>query len=285
MRMPFRKNKGFTLIEIIVSLLIASMMAALAGLGIVQITNAFVFAKDSAALTQTSQLAMTRLRMSLQNLTSININTAGASTITIERRGTDGTLITETFQLSGSTLQLKSSDYDGYKDFFTLADNVSAFALSYDDYSGSDWSTSNRLSDLARIDISMSLKTLEGTSITFVDAVFPSNTYVPKGFSGYSVSTGSTGTTTPCFVTAAGFEDWNAMTVAWYHKAGLIIIVLFGWILFVLLKRHWTFKDLKLSLPVGRSGSILIGVIITIVIIAVLGAAMVSLFSSSSTGT
>ena len=285
MQMPFRKNKGFTLIEIIVSLLIVSIMAAVAGLGIVQMTNAFVFAKDATALTQKNQLAMTRLRMSLQNLTSISA--AGASTITIERRSPDGTLITETFQFSGNTLQVKSSDYDGYSDFFTLADNVSAFSLSYLDYPGDAWSISDRISDLARIGISMSLSASEGTSMTFVDEVFPANVSVPpEGFSGYSVPTGSTGTTTPgCFVATAGFEDSDAMTVTWHHKAGLIIIILFGWILFILLKRHRTFKGLKLSLPVGRSGSILVGVIITMVIVAILGTAMVSLFGSSSMGT
>ncbi|MBW2630445.1 MAG: type II secretion system protein [Deltaproteobacteria bacterium] len=282
--MPFRKNKGFTLIEIIVSLLIVSVMSAVAGLGIVQMTNAFLFAKDSAALTQTNQLAMTRLRMSLQNLTSISA--AGTGTITIERRSPDGRLIDETFRLSGNTLQVKSSDYDGYSNFFTLADNVSAFSLTYLDYSRNAWSISDRLSDLSRIGISMSLSASEGTSMTFVDEILPSNVYVPQGFSGYSVPTGSTGTTTPgCFVAIAGFEDRGTMTATWCHKAGLIMIILLGWILFMLLKRHGTFEGLKLYLPVGRSGSILIGVIVTIVIIGILGAAMVSLFSSSSTGT
>ena len=284
MQIPFRKNKGFTLIEIIVSLLIVSVMAAVAGLGIVQMTNAFVFAKDSAALTQTNQLAMTRLRMSLQNL--ISISAAGADTITIGRRGPDGRLIDETFQLSGNTLQVKSSDYDGYSNFYTLADNVSAFALSYADGDRNAWSLADRLSDLSRIGISMSLSASEGTGMTFVDEILPSNTYVPQGFSGYSVPTGTTGTSTiGCFVTTAGFESRGATIVAWRHKAVLIMIIFFGWVLFMLLKRHGMSKDLKLSLPVGRSGSILIGVILTIVIVAVLGAAMVSLFSSSSTST
>ena len=283
MQMPFRKNKGFTLIEIIVSLIIVSIMATIAGLGVVQITKTFVFAKDSMALAQQSQLAMTRLRISLQNL--ISISAAGANTITIKRRSPDGTLIEEIFQLSGTTLQVKSSDYDDYNDFYTLADNVSSFALSYIDNLSLPWSISDRINDLARIGISMSLSASEATSMTFVDEVYPANISVPAGFKGIpempEYGVGGPG----CFVATAGFEDRNAMTVAWHHKAGLIMIVLFGWILFVLLKRHGTFKGLKLSLPVGQSGSILIGVIITTVLIAVVGAAMVPLFGSSSMST
>ena len=283
MQMPFRKNKGFTLIEIIVSLIIVSIMATVAGLGVVQIAKTFVFAKDSMALAQQSQLAMTRLRISLQNL--ISISAAGDETITIKRRSPDGTLIEEIFTLSGNTLQVKSSDYDGYNNFYALADNVSSFSLSYINNLDNAWSTSDRINDLARIGISMSLSASEATSMTFVDEVYPANISVPAGFKGIpempEYGVGGPG----CFVATAGFEDRNAMTVAWHHKAGLMIIVLFGWILFVLLKRHGTFKGLKLSLPVGQSGSILIGVIITTVLIAVLGAAMVPLFSSSSMST
>ncbi len=280
MQKPFRKNKGFTLIEIIVSLLLASILAAIAGLGIVQMTNAFVFAKDSNALTQKSQLAMSRLRMSLQNLTSISA--AGPSTITIGRRSTDGIPITETFQLSGNTLQIQNSDFDD--NFYDLVDNIATFSLTYLDHSGNDWSISDRISDLTRIGISMSLIASEGTGMTYVDEILPSNSYVPEGFTGYSVSTGSTGTSsTGCFIATAGFENGNTMTGLCY-KAGLVMIILLGWILFVLLRRHGTFKGLNLSLPLGRSGSILIGVIITIVIVGILGAAMTTLYSSTSTG-
>lgn len=284
MRMPFGKNTGFTLIEIIVSLLLVSILAAVAGLGIVQMTNAFVFAKNSNAITQQNQLAMTRLRMSLQNLTSISA--AGAGTITIERRSPDGTLINETYQLSGDTLQLKSTDYDNYNNFFTLADNVSAFTLTYLDSSISAWTISDRVSDLARIGISMGLSGSGGTETVFMDEILPANVYVPKDYTGYSAPTGTSGTATPgCFITTAGFKDRNAMAGAWRRTVYLIMATLFVLILFVLLKRHGVLKRLKPFLPVGRSGSILLGVIITMVIIAILGAAMVSLFSSSSMGT
>ncbi len=283
MRVSFKKHKGFTLIEVIVSLLIVSVMAAVAGIGIVQMTDAFIFAKDSNSLAQKNQLAMTRLRMSLQNLTYIS--DAGSSTITITRRDTNGTLVTETFQLSGNELQMRSSDF-GDANFYALADNVSSLSLGYFDDSGNVWYVSDRLSDLARIGVSIGFEASEGTNMTCVDDILPANVYVPQGFAGVSISTGTTGTSTVgCFAETAGFKEGNAMMLLRHCKEVIIIILLLGGLLFMVYERHRIFKMFKHSLTPGKSGSILIGVIVTMVIVAVLGAAMVSLYSSSSTGT
>jgi len=283
MRVSLKNRKGFTLIEVIVSLLIVSVMAAVAGMGIVEMTNAFIFAKDSNALAQKNQLAMTRLRMSLQNLTSISA--AGSDTITMTRRSPNGTLITETFQLSGGELQVRSSDFTP-GNFYTLADDVSSLTLSYLDGSGNTWSSSDRLSDLSRIGISISFGASEGTDMTYVDEVLPANVYVPQGFSGVSFPSGTTGTSTvSCFMDTVGFENGTVLNYIGYCKKHIIMVLLLGGILLVFLRRYRVLKGVKLPSVSGKAGSILIGVVVTMVIVAILGSAMVTLFSSSSTGT
>ncbi|MCE5263472.1 MAG: type II secretion system GspH family protein, partial [Deltaproteobacteria bacterium] len=41
-------SRGFTLIEVVVSLILVGIMAAVAGMGIVQATQAFIFTREAA---------------------------------------------------------------------------------------------------------------------------------------------------------------------------------------------------------------------------------------------
>ena len=64
-------NSGFTLIEIIVSLVLVGIMAVVAGMGIVSASRAFIFSRDAAEISQKSQLAMNRLTKSIADWTSL----------------------------------------------------------------------------------------------------------------------------------------------------------------------------------------------------------------------
>ena len=55
-----RKDAGFTLIEVVLSLIIVGMMAAIAGMGIVTGTKGYVMARENAHIAQKAQLAMAR---------------------------------------------------------------------------------------------------------------------------------------------------------------------------------------------------------------------------------
>ena len=333
--------RGFTLIEIIASLVIVGLMATVAGFGIVQMAKAFVFAKDTTTLTQKNELAMTRLRMSLQNLTSIA--EAESDTISIQRRNPEGELISESFRLNGQTLEVLNDSYDP-DNFYALADNVAGLSLTYLDGRGDAWSTDGDMGDLARILISMTMQGPEGTTVTFADEILPVNVYVPDGYSGYTSPLGTTGTANAsCFVATAAFKDGDSPAVtilrnfrdeylltwdggrrfvAWYYKTGpalaeglegrpwaaalvkvfllplvaiaflllyfpfgLPMMAVAGWLIARLLMRHGPLAGLKSLAPSNRSGAILIGLIITMVVIAVLGGVMVSLLGSSGIGT
>ena len=76
-------EKGFTLIEMIVTLVLVGITAALAGMWIVSVANGYVFAKMNASTVQKAQLAMTRLEKEFVAIRSVTI--AGTGQITYTR--------------------------------------------------------------------------------------------------------------------------------------------------------------------------------------------------------
>ncbi len=70
-------KKGFTLIEIIVSLLIVGIITAVAGMGIVMVTQKFYFAKDNAETAQKAQVTLMRL---MKEFAAISAVSAGSAT-------------------------------------------------------------------------------------------------------------------------------------------------------------------------------------------------------------
>ena len=67
-----KKNSGFTLIEIVLSLTMLGFMSIVAGMGIVSFTKGFVFVKKNIHVAQKSQLAMARLNRELMELSDID---------------------------------------------------------------------------------------------------------------------------------------------------------------------------------------------------------------------
>lgn len=64
-------KSGFTLLEIIVSMIILSIIVALAGMGIVIGIKGYMFTKDNAHMAQKVRLAMTRMNRELKELFDI----------------------------------------------------------------------------------------------------------------------------------------------------------------------------------------------------------------------
>lgn len=116
-------EKGFTLIEVIVTLVLVGITAALAGMWIVSVASGYIFAKMNMGTTQKAQLAMTRLDKEFTALSAVTATPAGGITYTRADMAL-GSVAGQTVLLSGSNLQLNGN---------TLADGVSAFALAYCD--------------------------------------------------------------------------------------------------------------------------------------------------------
>ena len=65
------RESGFTLIELIASLVIFALMFTLAGMGIVMAAKGYVITKESAHMAQKAQLAMARINRELMEITTI----------------------------------------------------------------------------------------------------------------------------------------------------------------------------------------------------------------------
>ena len=86
----FQNPYGFTLIELIMTIVIVSIIGVLAGMGLIQITNAYVFAKKNAVAAEQAQITLTRLTKEYSSIQSITAATAAS--ITYTRSGTSHTL-------------------------------------------------------------------------------------------------------------------------------------------------------------------------------------------------
>jgi prepilin-type N-terminal cleavage/methylation domain-containing protein len=163
-------ERGFTLIEIVVTLVIVGISAALAGMWIVNLANGYIFTIQNANTVQKGQLAITRIAKELNALQSVTSSSATGITFNrIDAVNTSGIPII--LSQNGNTLQLNGH---------ILTDNVSTFNLQYynDDptsttYSSS-WSTTP--TDPTRIiKVTLTLSGANNTPSTFIIRAMPRN--------------------------------------------------------------------------------------------------------------
>lgn len=115
--------RGFTLIEVIVSLVIMGIMASMAGLAIVEIASKYVFAQKAGETAQVAQVAMARMIKELtlirscasSSTTSINFDTPSATGSTIGWTGSNSGTFVRPILVNGQT----------------LIENIQSFTLSY----------------------------------------------------------------------------------------------------------------------------------------------------------
>ncbi len=126
---------GFTLIEMIASLAIVSILAGIAGLGLVQITEGFLLSRVGADTAQKAQLAMTRMVKEFDHI--IDVPSGSSQSITFDSFHADDAIDTvRSFTLSwngtaGDPLVLTCLDCPGGSVSEPLTDNVVQFSLSY----------------------------------------------------------------------------------------------------------------------------------------------------------
>ena len=162
------KNSGFTLIEMIVTLILVGITSVLAGMWIVSVAEGYLFARMNAETLQKAQLAMARLTKEFSAIQAVT--SATASQITYQRPDSSlsGTT-TVTVSFSNGSLQIDNS---------LLTDRVNSFTLSYcdDNYPSptcsTSWNSASRV-----IGISLVLSGADNTPSTFTKRVTPRNLY------------------------------------------------------------------------------------------------------------
>lgn len=149
----------------IIVMMMIGIMAAMAGVGYVQVVKGMIFTKMNAATTQKGQIAITKLVKEFANISISSISAASGTSITFQTVNSSGTSPSTTVTISENTLT-----YGGD----VLTDQVSGFALNYyDNYDSTaqtTWQPSRRI-----IEITLSLTGADGVVSEFKARVKPRN--------------------------------------------------------------------------------------------------------------
>jgi prepilin-type N-terminal cleavage/methylation domain-containing protein len=337
-------KNGFTLIEIIVTMVLVGILAAVGGMAITQAVKGYVEVKENSATTQKAQMAMSRITREITEM--INVYSAASNT-TLALTGTGNCNTTtdcvRTIGLDNGAVKIAKGTGASLANGDILINNVSNFNLTY--YQGATnsttWPTGNDRA-LSAVEVEMTIARADGRALQpLIALVHPRNNGNLGGTppptttpSSISVSTGWN-----CFVATSAYGDaahpmvqilrdfrdaylvnwpggrWlvkeyyehgpalaniirNQPVALWAVRCLLAPIVVLAFCLiyaplvvpFILLVSiiltSALFAAKRRVIPaisgVLRSrGSILVSLIITMVIMAALGAAMLPMFSSS----
>lgn len=170
------RDSGFTLIEVVVTMVLFGIIALVAGMGIVSFAKGYVFTRDSTHMAQKAQLAMARLNREFMEITNIAArddtqpdphviydNISGRHAI-----AKDGNVIKMFFNLSSGTVTLPPSGDN------ILIDNVDGLTLSYfkDFLAGQPWLLTDDMDLLTAIRFDLNLIGVGGN---FSTVVYPRN--------------------------------------------------------------------------------------------------------------
>lgn len=163
-------DKAFTLIEVIVSLLLVSIMAAIAGFGFVKISQGYIFTKQNSETVQKAQIAMTRIVKELGAATNINFTTTAPSVnYTRPESASSTTPVTNNIMLSGSTVKIGLPGSETI-----LIDGVTAFTLTYVYAVGS---TTTAVANIRRIDVTLRVNDANNKPLEFNNSVWINESY------------------------------------------------------------------------------------------------------------
>jgi prepilin-type N-terminal cleavage/methylation domain-containing protein len=130
---PMSNEKAFTLIEVIICLVLVGIMTAIAGMGLIQVAEGYVFAKQNAETAQKAQVAIARIVKELGTATAITSATTSAtqsiSYTRAQEQEADPVTNTIAFTTPNITVHTTRSGSPGEET--TLLDNVETFDLEY----------------------------------------------------------------------------------------------------------------------------------------------------------
>lgn len=162
--MKTTEQKGFTLLEIVVCIVVAAIMTVVVGRGLVEMASGYIFARKNALITQQGQIAMTRLKKEFSNFSSVNSGTTTSITF-IRSDPSDATPHTISWAGGSNPLLWDNSD--------TLIGGsiapVVGFNLNY--YSSYSVPASPYSPSTSIIEISLQLSGAENTTIQLTDRV------------------------------------------------------------------------------------------------------------------
>jgi len=161
-RFTVTNQKGFTLLEIVVSIIVMAIIVVIAGVGFIEITKGYTFSRKNAVTTQQGQISMARLKKEISSIKSV---TASASTYITFVRSSGEPPVTILWNGGNNPLLIDGD---------TLVGPVALFNLTYYYYNpvSSIFSPSSSYSNSTSIiEITLQLKAAEDTVINITDRV------------------------------------------------------------------------------------------------------------------
>lgn len=158
-------KNGFTLIEIIISLVLIGIIAAVVGMSSVHMVKSFLFSEKNVDTLLKGQIAITRMEKELNNVKKVSASSANSITFTSYRDDT-----TRTISLSGNDLLLDADK---------LTDSVSSFSMAYyDNYNSAARTTfvaeTTLVAGTKIIEITLTLTGTDGVTSEFKARIMPS---------------------------------------------------------------------------------------------------------------
>ncbi len=160
------RESGFTLIEMLATLILVSLLAVVAGMGLVKGLEGYLFVKDTTVLTQKAQIGLERMRRELVEVSNITSISGPPVTLTFSTPSGNRTITHNT----GSAEILLDGN--------TLLDYVNSFNVTYLKSVGNWVLGTDDIRDLNEVTISLALDLPGGGAgpLSFTTSVNPRNT-------------------------------------------------------------------------------------------------------------
>ena len=159
-------NDGFSLVELIVSLVLAGILAVVLMTIVVTALNGFSLSREAAGITQKANLALSRIRIELLNASDISTAEANRIIFTTDNG-------TYEIEKTGSVITLEKTDATAIA-AKTLMDNIltnyggDSF-LTYEKRDTSAWTTSDDMSELYAITLMLKFTNVSRTIETMIN--------------------------------------------------------------------------------------------------------------------
>ena len=141
-------NTGFTLIEVLVTLILVGILSVFIGTGIVFVSQAYVKATQSSLAALQGDVVMTRLKREFKNMR--DVTSKSSTSIRFQRDANNCTI-----RKQGQELQL--GFVGSSNQFNTLMDNVENFSLNFLRANGDPWDTGDGFDQLYLVEIDLTL--------------------------------------------------------------------------------------------------------------------------------
>lgn len=162
-------HAGFTLVEIIASMVVVGILAVLMSSGIATIIQGYLFAQNSNATTLKGEIAMTRIIRELRSVDQVTAGSENSITYQYNKNGT---------QISNRTLTWSGTAGDPLRmGDNILVDGVNSFIFSF--HSGYSDDTGDNVwdGDETLINVALTLNGAENINSTFEARIVPRNLY------------------------------------------------------------------------------------------------------------